>query len=56
MEIWLFALVILLVGLALYVVAKPTQPKLAEIGRIMFFCGLLVLTWQFRGALFHVSR
>ena len=35
-----FPLLIALIGLLMY--ALCVQPKLQEIGRIMFFCGLLV--------------
>jgi hypothetical protein len=41
------ALLIALVGVLMYALAS--NPKLVEIGRIMFFCGLLVVTW-FLGA------
>lgn len=30
------------VGLLLYLIATPANPRLARIGEIMFFCGLLV--------------
>ena len=34
-----FSLLVALIGVLMY--ALCAQPKLAEIGRIMFFCGLL---------------
>lgn len=34
------AVVVCIVGLLMYVLAS--NPKVAELGRIMFFCGLLV--------------
>lgn len=36
-------LVVALIGLVLYALAS--NPKVAEIGRIVFFCGMLTLTW-----------
>jgi hypothetical protein len=38
------SLLIALVGVVMYLICNgpsPNSPKLAEIGRIMFFCGLL---------------
>jgi hypothetical protein len=35
------------VGVLLY--ALSASPKLAEIGRILFFCGLLVALWFLHG-------
>ena len=39
----LFPALILIVGLLLYALA--TNGKVQEIGRILFFCGALVVTW-----------
>lgn len=47
MLISLFAIIVAVVGLLLYVLAS--NPKLSEIGRIMFFCGALVTTWALGG-------
>ncbi len=33
--------IVCVVGLAIYVWSRPEQTKAVEIGRIMFFCGLL---------------
>lgn len=46
MQIFLAPLVTL-IGLVMYVLAG--NPKLAEIGRILFAFGLLVTLWQFSG-------
>ena len=37
--------IILIVGLLMYVLAA--NPKVSEIGRIMFFCGLVALCFAF---------
>jgi Na+/phosphate symporter len=37
-------LLVLIIGLLMY--ALCVNPKLQEIGRIMFFCGLFVLLFQ----------
>jgi len=39
--------VVLIAGVLLYVL--PTNAKLQEIGRLMFACGLLVLTFTIAG-------
>ena len=36
-----------LVGLLLYFLAGETKPKVTEVGRLMFACGLLVTLLQF---------
>lgn len=36
-----------IIGLILYFLPGDTKPKVAEVGRIMFFCGLLVTLLQF---------
>ena len=41
-------LLVALVGVLMY--ALSTNPKLNEIGRIMFFCGLLAFLLTFNGA------
>lgn len=41
-------LLVAIVGLLMYVLAS--NAKIAEIGRIAFFCGLLVLTFQLAGS------
>lgn len=43
MTISIFAVLVALVGVLIY--ALSTNPKLQEIGRIMFFCGLFVTCW-----------
>lgn len=42
MSIALIPLIIAIVGLLLWALAS--NPKVAEAGRIMFFCGVLVVT------------
>ena len=44
----LLPLLVCIVGLLMY--ALSTNPKLAEIGRIMFWVGLLVSLWGTGGA------
>jgi Na+/phosphate symporter len=44
MTIVIFPILICLIGLAMYVLLS--NPKAQEIGRIMFFCGLLVMLWN----------
>lgn len=47
MIIVIFPLLICIVGLLMYVLAS--NPKVQEIGRIMFFTGLLVALWHAGG-------
>jgi hypothetical protein len=47
-----FSLLIGLVGLLMY--ALVVNPKLAEIGRLMFFCGLLAFLLQVANAHFGI--
>lgn len=41
MVISIFAVIVALVGVLMY--ALSANPKLVEVGRIMFFCGLLAV-------------
>jgi hypothetical protein len=44
-------LLIALLGLLLYFIADPvTKPKIMEVGRLMFFIGLLVFLLLVRGS------
>lgn len=45
MVIAIIPFIIMIVGLLLWVLAS--NPKVSEAGRIMFFCGLLVTTFEF---------
>lgn len=45
MLIAIIPLIVLIVGLLMYALAA--NPKIQEIGRIMFFCGLLALCLAF---------
>jgi len=45
---------IAVLGALLYALAA--NPKLAELGRIMFFCGLLWTVYMLAGATFAVGR
>jgi len=45
------AALIALVGLLMYLLCS--QPKAAEVGRILFFCGMLVFTFALGG---HVIK
>lgn len=47
-----FSLLVALVGVLLY--ALTASPKVAEIGRIAFFCGLLAFLLQAAGAHFGI--
>jgi Na+/phosphate symporter len=46
MAAWI-PILILVIGLVLYFIAS--NPKVTEVGKIMFFCGLFVTTWQLAG-------
>jgi hypothetical protein len=41
------SLLIAIVGLVIYLVSKPEYAKPAEVGRIMFFTGLLAFLLEF---------
>jgi Na+/phosphate symporter len=45
MLIAIIPFIVLIVGLLMYALAA--NPKISEIGRIMFFCGLLALCFTF---------
>ena len=42
-----FPILVLLVGLVLFLWWRGRKEGVAEVGRIMFFCGMLVVTWMF---------
>jgi len=44
MAIAIFPVILLVIGILLYFVS--TNGKVQEVGRLMFFCGLLVLTFD----------
>jgi len=44
MTLVLIPILVMLVGLCMYVFMSNTKAQ--EIGRIMFFCGLLVVLWN----------
>jgi Na+/phosphate symporter len=48
------AAIVMIVGILMY--ALCTNPKLAEVGRIMFAVGLLVLLWNIGGAWVFPTR
>jgi Na+/phosphate symporter len=50
MIIVLWSVLIAVVGLLLYLMSPQTQPKAAEVGRIMFGVGLLVTLLRLGGA------
>jgi hypothetical protein len=52
MMIALLPFLVLLVGLLMYALCDG---KLVEIGRIMFFVGLLVLVWTMAGKTLHIG-
>ena len=47
----LFPFILAIVGLLIYALAA--NPKVSEIGRIMFFCGLLALTLAMAKTVIH---
>ena len=47
-------LLVALIGVLMYALA--TNPKVQEIGRIMFFCGLLVTLFEVAGHVISVLR
>jgi hypothetical protein len=52
MIISIVAIVAALIGILIY--ALGSNPKTVEIGRITFFCGLLVALWLFGGQPVHL--
>lgn len=50
-----YALLVTSLGLLSYVFAPPNQPKLAELGRIAFACGLLVVAYVLAGYVVRVG-
>lgn len=52
MLIAVIPLVILLLGLVGYILSS--NPKAAECGRILFFCGAFVLTWTMARVTLHL--
>lgn len=44
MTLVIFPILMCLIGLVMYLLMS--NPKAQEIGRIMFFCGLLVVLWH----------
>ena len=50
------SLLISLVGLIIYLAVRPDNPKPMEVGRIMFFAGLLAFLLRFSDALMPVVR
>lgn len=42
----LLSVLVCVIGLVIYIGAKPENPKLAEVGRLMFFTGLLAFLLQ----------
>jgi Na+/phosphate symporter len=47
-------LLVALIGVLMYALAA--NPKLQEIGRIMFFCGLLAFLWGIDRAISVISK
>ena len=54
MLIAIFPLLVLIAGLLMWVLAS--NAKVAEAGRIMFFCGCFVLTWHFAGDTIRIGK
>ena len=50
------SLLVALVGLIIYLAVRPDNPKPMEVGRIMFFAGLLAFLLRFSAALLPVMR
>lgn len=56
MIIAIIPFIIAVLGALLYAFSNPaTNPKAMEIGRLMFFCGLLVLTFAFAHEVLHIG-
>jgi hypothetical protein len=53
MLIAIIPLIIAVVGLLMY--ALCANPKLADIGRIMFCCGMFVITWVLARVTMHIG-
>lgn len=49
----LLSIICMIVGALLYMIATP--PKLAELGRLMFACGLLAFLLTFTGRALHLT-
>jgi hypothetical protein len=51
---WIILFLVAVVGLLIYMLSNKPEPvnKLAEVGRIMFFCGLLALLFLLAGHVF----
>lgn len=49
----LFPLAIAIIGMLIYALAA--NPKVSEIGRLMFFCGLLVLAFALAKTVVHIG-
>ncbi len=47
MDIFWLPLLVAIVGLLVYILAA--NPKASELGRLMFFCGVLVVTLAYGG-------
>lgn len=54
MFIAIIPLVVALVGLLMYVIPQ-SNTKVTEIGRILFFCGVLVTLWLAGNKTVHIS-
>jgi Na+/phosphate symporter len=50
----LVPILVLVVGALAYGISK--NPEVKEMGRIAFFCGLFVLTWQLGSDLLHFPK
>lgn len=53
MLVAIIPLLFLVVGLLLWFIAS--HPKVAEAGRLLFFCGMFVLTWRLGGESFRLG-
>lgn len=53
MLIAIIPLIIALIGVLMF--ALCTSAKLQEIGRIMFFCGMFVITWVLAKETIHIG-
>ena len=54
MTIYIFPVAVALLGILIYALAS--NPKLVEVGRIMFFCGLLAACLVVRGISIALPR
>lgn len=53
MLIAIIPFIVAIIGVLMY--ALCANPKLQEIGRIMFFCGMFIITWVLAKETLHIG-